>query len=371
VFRSTRRRAVSITAAVGVVAASVLVGSHPAFAANDTFDIWYVARTTRHLMVIADNGIPKDTGQVVAANTSPISIWSTFQGPVAYFKKSSDGFLYRYKLRDGTMRKVGTGNGGTGAVVAAGTTAAVGLSWDEFGEYEEVAYQASGSGNLVYVTPDNVAHDTNVKMAPNTSPDINTKSTIFGIEFMMVFTAASDNLLWRLQPGVLFQHVAGGNGGGVVAAAGTSPALARRGEIAYQDSFTHQLSYVDSNDVNHPTGVPMPPDASPDITNAANTGSFFVIMFKNANDGLLYRLDPGFDFRLVANGLGVATGTRPAVTGLGDTHYMVAFTAAGSNNLWYVDENNGGHDTGLAMAPGTSPAANLDCIPAQDGCIIA
>ena len=57
-------RPASVVAAVGVLAASVLVGGQPAFAATDTFDFWYVARTTRHLMVVADSGVAKDTGQV-------------------------------------------------------------------------------------------------------------------------------------------------------------------------------------------------------------------------------------------------------------------------------------------------------------------
>jgi hypothetical protein len=63
---------------------------------------------------------------------------------------------------------------------------------------------------------------------------------------------------------------------------------------------------------------------------------------------------------MAGNGLGVAPGTTPVVAALATGGRVIAFHAWGLDTLWYVDENNGNHDTHIGMWPGTSPtiAAN-------------
>jgi hypothetical protein len=356
VFKHVRRRVVTVAAVIGMLAASVLAGARPAAAATATatFDIWYVARTSRHLMVLGESGPPTDTKKIVAVDTSPVGTWAGTDGPVVYFTQASDGLLYRYKLKDGSMLKVGSG-GGAGVVVAAGTTPAVAFDQDEFGQYEAVAFQDAGTGNLVYVRRgENTPHDVGMKMAAHTSPAISTTTTIAQIEFVMVFTAVVDGKLWRLRTDLLVQHVSTG----VVAAPGTSPAINRRGDVAFQANGTGQLVWVDSLDRQHPTEATVASGQSPAVADAINSGSGLVMMFDNVTDGLVYRLDPGFDLRFISNGLGIVPGTRPSLVELFDGKYMVAFEG-GDNDLWYVDENNIGHQTKLAMAPGTSPSVGI------------
>ena len=142
-------------------------------------------------------------------------------------------------------------------------------------------------------------------------------------------------------------------------------AVTRRGTsnvIAFQANGSGNLWYIDDADqVPHDTGIRMAPGTSPAIT-TTNAGSGVAIVFKNNADGLLYRLDPGFDLRYVANGLGMAAGTSPSIAPSTLTgHFEVAFQANGSGNLWWVDENNFGHEGAKALAE--SPyLSKLQCL---------
>jgi hypothetical protein len=89
--------------------------------------------------------------------------------------------------------------------------------------------------------------------------------------------------------------------------------------------------------------VPAPPSGRP------------AIAFTNVADGLLWEATTDGTVRMAANGLGVAPGTSPAIAQL-PTGRVIAFQSAGSGNLWIVDANNAGHDTGVKVSPGTNPA---------------
>lgn len=217
-------------------------------------------------------------------------------------------------------------------------------------------YEQAASHRLWLIGRDRVPTDAGVGVAPDSSP---AGVQAPGSTDMVVFKRDSDGLLWEIGLGHVLHRV--GTGFGV--AAGTSPAVTRRGTsnvIAFQAAGTGNLWYVDDADqVPHDTGIKMAPGTSPAIT-TTNAGSGVAIVFKNNADGLLYRLDPGFDLRFAGNGLGVAAGTSPSIapsTLAG--HFEVAFQANGSGDLWWVDENNIGHDTGIKMAPNTSPAIAL------------
>jgi len=80
------------------------------------------------------------------------------------------------------------------------------------------------------------------------------------------------------------------------------------------------------------------------------------LAYRSAADGLLYEWGPDGQPLMVANGLGVAPGTSAAVAPLSTGGRAIAFQAAGSGNLWYVDADNIGHDAGVRVAAGTSPA---------------
>jgi len=250
-------------------------------------------------------------------------------------------------------------------LVAGGIVAAIVLALSPVGTPAAYAdstavaaifYEQAGSHRLWRIGPDRVPTDTGVGVAADSSP---AGVQAPGSTSMVVFKRDSDGLLWEIGLGHVLRRI--GSGFGV--AAGTSPAVTRRGTsnvIAFQAAGTGNLWYVDDVDqIPHDTGIKMAPGTSPAIT-TTNAGSGVAIVFKNNSDGLLYRLDPGFDLRFAANGLGVAAGTSPSIapsTIAG--RFEVAFQAAGSGNLWWVDENNLGHDTGIKMAPNTSPAIAL------------
>jgi hypothetical protein len=130
-------------------------------------------------------------------------------------------------------------------------------------------------------------------------------------------------------------------------------------EIAFQAAGLGTLWYVDRNNIGHDTGIKMAAGTSPAIAELDNGHA--EIVFKRDSDGLLWRLDPGFDLRFAANGLGVAAGTSPSITAQDNGRFAIAFQAAGFGDLWTVDSDNLGRDTGLTMQLGTSPSINLDC----------
>ncbi len=82
----------------------------------------------------------------------------------------------------------------------------------------------------------------------------------------------------------------------------------------------------------------------------------YLTAFEDSPGGLLAETSAGGRIRGVANGLGIAPGTSPAVAALSTGGREIAFQAAGEGTLWTVTPDNTGHDTGVEMAAGTSPA---------------
>ncbi|GAA1649840.1 hypothetical protein [Actinoplanes couchii] len=320
----------------------------PARAASDAaFDSYYVQNATRRLWRLGPDKVPYDTGMNVAAGSSPASV-RYYTGSTVVFKRDTDGALWAWNTTAGP-KLLGNGLG-----MAVGTNPAVALD----GGTVVTAFQAYGTGNLWYVSSNQTTgHDTGIKMATGSSPSIVT--TPNGIQ--IVYTG-SDNTLYRLKPGSTPTTVANGLG----VASGTSPAVAAAPdgggnvEIAFQAYGTGNLWYVDENNIGHDTGIKMAPGTSPSVA-AKSGGSRYVIVYKRNSDGMLWRMDPGYDSRYVAAGLGVAANTSPVVTGLTDGRFGIAFNAAATNDLWTVDADNVGRDTGVTMLPGTSPAVNNNC----------
>jgi hypothetical protein len=82
----------------------------------------------------------------------------------------------------------------------------------------------------------------------------------------------------------------------------------------------------------------------------------YLTAFQDSPGGLLAETSAGGRIRGVANGLGIAPGTSPAVAALSTGGREIAFQAAGEGTLWTVTPDDIGHDTGVKMAAGTSPA---------------
>jgi hypothetical protein len=167
-----------------------------------------------------------------------------------------------------------------------------------------------------------------------------------------VYRSSGDGLLYEVIDGDGVRQV----GNGLGAAAGSTPAVAVTGSgrvIAFRANGTNNLWYVDGNNQGHDTEWQIKAGTSPVI--AAQGGSFVVVFV--GTDGLLHRYTPEGGLGWVGNGLGTAPGTSPSIAGLPNGQYAIAFKANGSNTLWYVDENNQGHDTGKKIAAGSSSPA--------------
>jgi hypothetical protein len=313
-------------------------------------DVFFEQSGTHHLWMVGPNDVGHDLQVGVSPDSSPASTW-TSGGSVVVFKRDSDGLLWQIGPGGGQPQLVASGLG-----VAANTSPSIATA-NNF-QNVVIAFQAAGSGDLWWVDEGGAAHDTGIKMAAGTSPAITELST--GAVWI-VFKRDSDGLLWRLDPGHDLRFAANGLG----VAAGTSPAIAPSltgaGDgfaIAFQAAGAGDLWWVDENNAGHDTGIKMVAGTSPGIAGLDN-GSFEMV-FRNDSDGLVYRLLPGIDLRYIGAGYGEAPGTSPAIAAIenGFSDFMIAFQAS---DLWTVDADNVGHDTGLSVQPGTSPSINRDC----------
>ncbi|WP_433375958.1 hypothetical protein ACQPZX_06930 [Actinoplanes sp. CA-142083] len=341
-----------LAAAAGVALGPALP---PAAEAQSTAvaDVYYVQNASHRLWRLGPDYVPHDTTFTVAADTSPASVQVGTRTAVV-FKRDADGLLW--ELRNGRApQRLGNGLG-----LAPGTRPASAA----VGDYVVTAFAGDSGGSLWWVSDaEPFGHFTGITMLPGTSPAI--AATNSGAGFEIVFTRASDGLLWQYNTLTGPHRV--GNGLGV--ATGTSPAVASANagavEIAFQAPNTGELWYVDEHGTPFNTQLLVAPGTSPAIAPKTD-GSNYEIVFKNKADGLLWRLDPGFDLRYAANGLGVAPNTSPSIARMTDGTFAIAFNAAGFGDLWVVDANNVGHDTGVSMQPGTTPAIAANC----ENCVV-
>jgi hypothetical protein len=156
----------------------------------------------------------------------------------------------------------------------------------------------------------------------------------------------------------------GGSGqmaSGLAAAAGSSPATTwdlvgggRAGAVNAAD--THTLKYLPAGS-NSPvdTGIGMAAGASPAIAGLTSGAEVVAVGSDNyvreANTATGALAFPG------GSPVGVAVGTDPAVAADAFGGFAVAVHSFGdSDHLWWVDRSNTTNNTGIAMAPGTSPS---------------
>jgi hypothetical protein len=134
----------------------------------------------------------------------------------------------------------------------------------------------------------------------------------------------------------------------LVAAGGATANAAQTGfDVAFNSGslWTYNPSPGGSN-----SGLGMMSGTSPAITILAD-GSYEEAF--QANTGTLWLVNSAGGGS--NTGLGMAAGTSPAITALPDGSYEVAFNSS-SGSLWTMNPGPGGSDTGLGVAAGTSPA---------------
>ena len=162
---------------------------------------------------------------------------------------------------------------------------------------------------------------------------------------------ASDGHLWVQDAGI-----PGGSGHGTWLIPATSPAIAADNygnwKIAIEGAGTYHLVTLDSAGTVTDTGAIMAANTSPSIAGLATGGYETAI---NAWDGFLWEVGDGGN-RRTSNGLGVAPGTSPAIVAQPVIGFDIVFHAQG-DHLWTVTSDHFGHDTGVLLSAGASPAA--------------
>jgi hypothetical protein len=98
------------------------------------------------------------------------------------------------------------------------------------------------------------------------------------------------------------------------------------------------------------TGLGVAAGTSPSITALGDGG--YEVAFRAAN-GHLWTAGEGGSKDW---GLGVAPGTSPSIHALYPSGYGIAFNAAGTDHLWVANSSGAAYDTGWGMAAGTSPS---------------
>ena len=166
---------------------------------------------------------------------------------------------------------------------------------------------------------------------------------------------ASDGHLWVQDAGI-----PGGSGHGTWLIPATSPAIAADNygnwKIAIEGAGTYHLVTLDSAGTVTDTGAIMAANTSPSIAGLAFDGGYE--MGYNASDGFLWQIDPSGSRYRSSNGLGVAPGTSPSVEGGSQQDWKFAFHALG-DHLWTLSKSGVQNDTGILLAPNTSPAYAL------------
>jgi hypothetical protein len=232
----------------------------------------------------------------------------------------------------------------TGFGMKAGTSPSMTLSTSGY----EIAFQAN-SGMLWTLSSSGTATNTGLAMAPASSPS----ATYLSSGAVWIAFQGKDHFLWQLGPDGVGRWA--GDGLGVEAKTSPSITWVPSGgfEIAFQAWGEDTLWTLLPDGTPRDTGLPMAPASSPSI---ATFPSGVETVFQRSNHYLwgVGTYDTGFQ---VSDGLGVESGTSPAYISLPTGGYEIAFQAWGLDTLWIVSSDNVGRDTGLKMAPGTSPAA--------------
>ena len=287
--------------------------------------------------VLTSNDVP------VAAGSSPALTFTSAGRVTAY--AGTDGFL-RIIAPNGSVTKTGLG-------VMANTSPSIVSTG--LGGYL-IAFQGSTTGHLWTVGNLSAAHDTTFTMAPATSPSI----ALDWYGYTWIAYQGSDRELREVHPDGHSYQVAGGK---ALMMPRTSPSLSRDlrdtapydFEIAYQGQNGTLWSVAQTGALTN-LQLPMAPGSSPNAI--ANYGVGGSIVFVAGDHSLWYYSLVGGNRGRVSNGLGVAPNTSPVTTLNANGHLNIGFQAYGEGTLWTVGVESAdyfGHDTGIAMAPGTSP----------------
>jgi hypothetical protein len=254
-------------------------------------------------------------------------------------QNDSDGLLWAVNP-DGSTYRIGNGLGiqsGTNVAMAPMASGGFAAAWN------------GGGGQLFTIGQDNVGHNTGYMMPAGFTPAI---AQITPNRAEVIYQKASDGLLWAVDPDGSTRRL--GNGLGI--APGTTPAVAPLSGGSFEVAWNGgggQLWTLGADNTGRDTGQMMVPGSSPAIAELSTGGA--EIIYQKASDGLLWAVNPDGSTYRIGNGLGLAAGTIPAVTGLPDGSFEVAWNGGGGQ-LWTLGADNTGRSTGQVMDPGTSPA---------------
>jgi hypothetical protein len=374
-------------------------GTSPAIAA-DASGGWQIAFHSlgeNALWVVNSNGTQADTKLLmigasspaisapVAVNTDTLTGTVTFQspqgfqwtydsaGPVATPSSMAPGTNPAIQRDSGTSNEMAfvasnavlwevppTGNGhpaGNGAplLVAPGTSPA--LARGITGGWE-IAFQST-AGTLCLLLGDGSLIDTKEPMEPGTSPAIAIPSS--GAGHVIPFVKP-DGTLRLLELSVtdddrVFFTTSDVPGAPKVAA-GTSPAIAADTtggwKLTFQADSSRQWTYDSGNNLLQ-TPSALAPGTSPAIT-GLSTGGYEMAFVSSA--GVLWQVAPDGNGHSsgTPSPLPVAPGTSPAIAAGASGSWQIAYQGRDSGSLILVGSDGLQFDTGVAMAPRTSPA---------------
>ena len=297
------------------------------------------------LQTLTAEGVTTSSGPAAMAATSPAVV------SVLTDNGRSSGRVTAYQATDGFLRVISPTGGvsNTWLGMKAGTSPSITTTSTGY----LIAFQAN-TGELWTVDQAGAAYDTRFIMAPGTNPSIARSSS----GDAWIAYQGSDRLLRYVSPDHQAHLVSDGRRS-VMPKTSPSLSLDPHGQftIAYQGA-TGTVWVVHNFQAAENLQLPMAPGSSPNMV--ADIALAGAVVFVAADQSLWYYSLVGGNRGRVSNGLGVAPGTSPtSFVGATDHLLDIGFQAAVEGTLWTVDVESPdyyGHDTGIPMAPGTSPA---------------
>jgi hypothetical protein len=225
-----------------------------------------------------------------------------------------------------------------------------------------------------------VIFDTGLLMAPHASPAVASDSNVDpNTDFIVSAGAAAfqghNGDLWTDNWGSGISPATSGFDTGVAVVPDTNASITAYNYDTVQTGFATAINYANNGDAlvvfqvynnagpfgfTVDTGLKMASDASPAIAYDGTTSLFDTSRSNGAHVEVAFR---GTDGNLITwvggtgahtdTGLGISQGTNPAISYV-NGGYEIAFHGT-NGHLWLYNSSSGGTDTGLAMAPGSSP----------------
>jgi len=260
--------------------------------------------------------------------------------PTITFQRTSDTLLWEYGP-DGTVR-LGNGLGMLPGTDVSGATLLDGR--------HEAAW--SGSAGQLWTNISNTSFQfTGQSMVVGTSPAIASLPT-GGAK--VIFQRAGDTLLCELDPSGAVTSL----GAGVGLQSGTRISIAtflnNTYQLAWPGSAGQLWTYDSGTNIAQYTNFNMPVGASPAIVSAYTGG--YTIVFPNAADSnFLWTLSSNGVSGRLGTGLGIQSGTRPALAPLTTGSWELAWNGGGGA-LWIYGPNGIAVSTGVTMRADASPS---------------